>query len=529
VTALASGLIPWLALGVTLELASGSAARPFGAAWGRGEAPSYGPSRPVAGREAQSTGDKTSRRAAAQQAMAERRFDEAAGLYRELLNSAPDDPATLTALGAALLQGRHPDQAVAPLEHAIQVNADSLAAHALLGSAYLALGQYEKSARSLERVVAARPTDVDHRRMLAEVYRQVNRPVDAVKLLREATSLAPKQPSGWYELGQAYNAVAEQAMATLGSQPEDSPWRQLLVADALVARGPLTDAFFLYRQILERLPSMVSIHDSIARIYERTGHPDWAVRERELARAAPTICVKRRALCEFLAGRHGSALNAALAEADVESQYWRIRAGSELALAAFAKLDALPDGLERRAIRATRARAEERYTDAVTELKAALKFAPGMPTLVFDLASAFYEARDYEQALATLSPLLEANPNDGRLLTLAGNALLQLRRPAEATPMLQRAARDYPTDPTIISALGRAHLQNGDLAAAVPLLEAQLESDLDGSVHVQLARAYSGLGRREESAALLLKSQELQRAAEERRKLAEQRAITPPK
>src|SRR4029453_15187852 len=97
----------------------------------------------------------------------------------------------------------------------------------------------------------------------------------------------------------------------------------------------------------------VSIHDSIARIYERTGHPDWAVRERELARAAPTICAKRRALWGFLAGRHGAALKAGVVEADVESQYWRIRAASELALAAFAKLEALPDGLERRALRAT--------------------------------------------------------------------------------------------------------------------------------------------------------------------------------
>ena len=237
----------------------------------------------------------------------------------------------------------------------------------------------------------------------------------------------------------------------------------------------------------------------------------------------------RRALCEFLAARYRPALHAALALSDIESQYWRVRAASELALTAFAQLDALPDGLERRAIRATRARAEERFTDAVEELKAALKFAPGLPTLVFDLASAYYDARDYEQALGTVTPLLESNQNDPRLLALAGNSLLQLRRPAEAIPALQRAAERNPSDTSIRSALGRAYLQNGDFAAAAPLLEAQLSNDQDGSVHVQLARAYTGLGRREESATLLLHSQELQRAAEERRKTAEQRAITPPK
>ena len=201
---------------------------------------------------------------------------------------------------------------------------------------------------------------------------------------------------------------------------------------------------------------MVSIHYAIAGIYERSGHADWAVLERRQGRPAPTTCAARRALCEFLAGRYRPALHAALALSDIESQYWRVRAASELALTAFAQLDTLPDGLERRAIRATRARAEERFTDAVEELKAALKFAPGLPTLVFDLASAYYDARDYEQALATVTPLLEANQNDPRLLALAGNSLLQLRRPAEAIPALQRAAERNPSDTSIRSALGRA-------------------------------------------------------------------------
>ena len=151
----------------------------------------------------------------AAEAMSARRFDDAAGIYRELLSSAPDDPAILVALGAALAQGRHPDQAVAPLEHAVQLNPGLMAAHALLGSSYLALGQYAKAVGSLERVVAARPTDVEHRRMLAEAYGRSDRHADAVNELREVTTLAPKQPSGWYELGQAYNALAAKAMTSL--------------------------------------------------------------------------------------------------------------------------------------------------------------------------------------------------------------------------------------------------------------------------------------------------------------------------
>ena len=99
----------------------------------------------------------------------------------------------------------------------------------------------------------------------------------------------------------------------------------------------------------------------------------------------------------------------------------------------------------------------------------------------------------------------------------------------EALPILQRAVERDPTDAGPRLALGRAYLQNGEFAAAIPLIEAQLASDQDGSLHVQLSRAYTGLGQRDKAAALLVRSQELQRAADERNAAASQRTITPPK
>ena len=251
--------------------------------------------------------------------------------------------------------------------------------------------------------------------------------------------------------------------------------------------------------------------------------------ERASGRLPAAGCVKRKALCEFRAGRYRPALAAALAGTDLESRYWRARAATELTLAAFKRLDGLPDSRERREVRATRARAERRYTDALAELKAALAFAPGDPALLDDLGTTYYAARDYEQAVATLSPLVKANPDDARLLVVYGDSLLQLQRVDEALPVLQRAVEREPSDPTPRLALGRAHLQKGNFAEAIPLLEPQLAGDNDGSLHVQLARAYTGLGQKDKAAALLTRSQELQRAAQERGAAAGQRTITPPK
>ena len=347
--------------------------------------------------------------------------------------------------------------------------------------------------------------------------------------LERAADLAPDSPRSWYALGQAYNAVKQDAMRTFEEPSEDPSWRQLLAADAMLATGHLVDAFTLYRATLERLPGMVAIHDAIARIYEQSDHAAWAASERKAGALPPEACAKRQALCEFRAGRYRQALTAAFAQADAESRYWRARAANELALTAFKRLDALADSPERRSVRATVARAEQRFTDAVAELKAALAFAPGNPALVYELASAQYQARDYEQALATLVPLIKQQPDDPRLLKIAGYSLLQLRRLDEAVPTLRRVVERDAADPGARLALGRALLQSGDVGAAIPFIEPQLADDEDGSLHVQLARAYTGLGQRDKGAALLARSQELRRAADERSAAAARRTITAPK
>jgi tetratricopeptide (TPR) repeat protein len=392
-----------------------------------------------------------------------------------------------------------------------------------------ALSAQSSDLADLERAAAARPSDVQTQRRLAAAYETAGRRLDAAAAWTRVTGLAPQAPGGWYALGLAYSAVSQEAIRSFEDRPDDAAWRQLLVADGLLATGHLTDAFAIYRSVEAQLPSMVTIHESVAIIYERSAHPEWAARERTRGVVAADACAARRALCEFRAGRYRTALDAALTGADAESRSWPARAARELARAAYAHLDTLPDSPERRASRATIARAEDRHQDAVTELTAALKLAPQNPTLTFELATACYAARNYEQALATVTPLLAARPDDPRLVKLAGYSQLQLRRLDDALPLLLKAAAIDPSDPGPQLALGRAYVQRGDYAAAIPRIEPHLGSDDDGSLHVQLARAYTGAGQREKAAALLARSQELHRASEERSVAAAQRRIEAPR
>lgn len=465
----------------------------------------------------------------AARAMDEHRYDDAAEGYRELLKAHPNEAGLLANLGMALAMGGHEGDAIAPLERALALNPKLTNARMFLGSSYLAVGETRKAIATLKQARSEQPSSIENRRMLAEAYAADGRAGDALAELRGITEIAPRNPAVWFSLGHAYNGVAQDSMGTFNDNPEDLPWRQLLLADALAEDGRLTDAFALYRTTLDQLPSMVSIHDSIARIYEQTSHPDWAAQERSKGVLPPAACATRQALCDFRAGRYRNALATALNGTNPESRYWRARAAAELARAAFKQLDTLPDSRERRLIRATLARGQRRYADAVTELQAALKMAPRDPDLLAELGTTYYYAREFDHAVDTLRPLLKTRGNDPQLLAMCGESLLELQRVDDAIALLERATSLDSSNSAARLALARAYLQKEYYAAAIPLIELEIPDDKDGSLHVQLARAYKGLGNNDKAAELLAKSQQLQQAAQQRSAAAGQRTITPPK
>jgi len=112
---------------------------------------------------------------------------------------------------------------------------------------------------------------------------------------------------------------------------------------------------------------------------------------------------------------------------------------------------------------------------------------------------------------------------------MCGEALLELQRIDDAIALLERATSLDSSNSSARLALARAYVQKGYYAAAIPLMEVELSEDTDGSLHIQLARAYKGVGNANKAAELLARSEQLQRAAQEKSAAAGQRTITPPK
>jgi len=462
--------------------------------------------------------------------MAAGRFDDAAAQYATVVQALPNEPGMRMNLGLALSLAGRPTEAVPHLQAALKLQPDLLPASLFLGAAYAELGQPAKAVEPLQRFVAAQPDHREARQMLADALLTLERWEPAARHYRTLTERAPDDPKAWYGLERSYEGLSQWAFETLEKTAPGSPYLSLLVADAMVARERDKNAFPLYREAIAKKTRPTEAHEALARIYERAGHADWAAVEREKAKAvAPPDCRTPTLECAFLAGRYAKVLEMARPLGTAASRYWTSRAADGLAREAFDRLTTLPPSPEAALVRVEVFRAQRRYAQSKEQLQKAAAAWPEDPRIRRELANLHFIAKEYADARPILEDLLKQEPDVADLNLLLGESWLESREVAKAIPPLERAVA---ADSKLLRAravLGRAYVEDGQAARAVPHLEAALPGDEDGSVHLQLARAYRETGRPDEATRTLAAFQEL-RKADEAREESEKAdfAITPP-
>ncbi|PYQ02486.1 MAG: hypothetical protein DMF83_23420 [Acidobacteria bacterium] len=466
------------------------------------------------------------------EAMAAGRFDEAATLYAEITRALPDEPGMLLNLGMALSMAGRPREAVPRLEAALRLRPDLLPASLFLGAARLELGQPARALEPLQKVVAAQPDNLEARRRLADALWSLERFAPAVQEYQTLAGQAPDDPRAWYGLGKSYEGLARVALERLQTSAPDTDYVLRLVADTMVAEGRLANAFRLYREALEKRPSLAEAHDALARIYEDSGHPEWAAVERERSRAIPPLdCPAPSPQCDFRARRYASVLATAGSLGTAEGLYWESRAARELAAEAFARLDHLAPSAEAtlRHVEVLRSRKRTAAREAIDELKKAAQAWPEDLRIRRELATVLVIVGDTETAQAILEELLKREPESAEAALALGETWLKVQQPARAIPLLEGVVRRDPKLLLAQAALGRAYAEAGDMAKAIAPLQAALETDQDGSLHYQLARAYRATGRSELATQALAQFQEIRKSAEaQAQSLQEEFRITPP-
>ena len=464
------------------------------------------------------------------QAMAEGNFDLAAQVYAELAEAIPNNPGLLLNLGMAKHMAGRDREAVPHLQAALKIDPNIFPANLFLGASLLRSGDTAKAIAPLKKAAELEPDYPDVRAMLGDALLELDRPAEAVEHYQSLTKMRPEAPGGWVGLGQSYERLAEEAFSQLERAAPESAYTLAVLANVRVTQQQFSSAFFLYKQALEQNPGMRGVHQALAEIYRRTEHPDWAVVEARKEDALPPLnCETEKLACAWREGRVEETLRLAKAAEPPQSFYWRVQAYDRLASQALAKLSELAPSPQRHEVMATILGRNGRPAEAVEELRAALKLAPGQPRLERELVSALYLSRDYSAAAELSARLLSQQPNDAELNWLRGDSLLFLQKVEEAIPPLKKAVESDPQLLAAHHALGRAYMQLGQDAAAVPHLKAALPLDQDGSLHYQLGQAYRSTGQLELAKQTLTAYQKMQREAkEQQREVQEGVQITPP-
>lgn len=223
------------------------------------------------------------------------RQDEAARLYRGILDTEPANADALHLLGlVARDRGRH-DEALNLIEQALSIATDNAAYLNSQGAVLLDLGRPADAADSFSKAAAADPEDRGAWRNLAMVLATLERHAEAETALRRLSQLEPDDNDIRFRHGLALQRLGRMAEAAaaheavLAADPGHASAHANLAA-ALAADGDYDAAETHFRQALECGDGSAATQINLATMLHAGGRLDRAVAAFEdvLARAPDT-------------------------------------------------------------------------------------------------------------------------------------------------------------------------------------------------------------------------------------------------
>lgn len=343
---------------------------------------------------------------------------------------------------------------------------DSYDRSILLGRLHDQAGNSQAAVRAYQRAVAARPTDVDAQRAIAQLYRRQGQRDEEIAAYRRLVQLAPRETEWVIEL-----------------------------AELLINAGRRDEAFAMLAETSRRAGSDPTVHERLAEVYARFGRQQDSLRETELvARLDPDSPVALAAL-----GRQYMEMD----QRDRAMATWRriLDTSRDRARGALALGNVYFDnGMLEEAVAMFREAVTRRPEDVEIRLR---------------LAEVLERKREFEPAIREWREVLERARTDRgirraarqsivRLWQLMGRlpvevqrlrglfdatppnveagrdlaeALVQMRQWPEAEGVLARVVRAEPGDIVALESLERVQSQRGNFAAAIETLRRLVDAE----------------------------------------------------
>lgn len=430
----------------------------------------------------------------AKQAMAAGEFQRAAELYSDLVHSVPANPGLLLNLGMARFYERRYTDAIQALKAALKLQPQLAPANFFLGLSFEKLHQPSLAIAPLRSAVSSGGKNKLFQLEYADALLATNRFTEAKEHFNALAAIAPEEPKAWQGLGLSYAGLSQACFQALQRVAPESPYVLVLLGDSDLKQMNYRSAYALFKVALARDRAIAGAYSGLAEVYRRTGHPDWAaIEDQKGQKAKQPDCARSPAACAYRAGRYAEATRTPGSGA--EALYWKTRAYETLALDALNHLTRMPPTPQIHELMAEAYTIRGQTHEAAQELREALQLDPGDARIEALYATALWRDHDYRVAQTLLEKLVANDPNSAELYFELGDALLQQDEMDKAAAILRKAVQLNPRLLPAQASLGRAYMANGQPSEAIPHLRAAAPIDADGSLHLQLARAYAQTGQ----------------------------------
>lgn len=290
--------------------------------------------------------------------------------YKSILAIAPHIGPAYNNLGALYLREREYAKAIATLKQGLKVDPSMYSATVLLGVSYYESGQYADAREPLEAAVRANPTDNNAEYYLANDLIKLRDFGPAEMHLEELAKREPKNQEVWYMLGNVYIQLSEAAFAKVDAINPDSVLSHEIRGDVMASMKNFDGALVEYKKAVDIAPHQAGTHYKLGDAYwQLSDWPDATEQFQAELVNDPTNCNARWKLGDILLEQH---LRPDEAFEDINKA-----------------LQTCPYLTEARQYRATALIRLNRYSDALPDLRAAIKASPDEPRLHFMMAQAY--------------------------------------------------------------------------------------------------------------------------------------------
>ncbi len=333
------------------------------------------------------------------------RFEEAAALYRRLLEREPANPDALHLLGVVSAQLGDAAEAVRAISRAIELRPETPDFHYNLALAHRDQGDRGKARERLERALALDPEHAGAHQALARLLEAMGEADRALEHLSKAATLEPGNAALHDSLGLAlfrrgrFEAAIAAYRTALDLEPEN-PEVLSNLGVAHHASGELEAALECYRMALAISPRHAAAHDNLGSALRELGRFDEAVAQhREAVALKPDLA-------------HGYAnLAAALAQTEA----------TEEAFANYRRaLDLDPEAALSHSNLGNLYRHQNRLDEAIAAQRRALAIDPECAEAHWGLANALLLAGDFEPGWAEFEWRLRLKELAGKWPKLPG-------------------------------------------------------------------------------------------------------------